>query len=299
MIRATVFGLIGTLALAAAPAAAQVHVSARADFYVPAPGVFVVFSVPTLPDAVVVDSAPYGTIVLEQRTRRGRTNTVRMNLRYPHRHRVRGVVVNDYVWVNGRRCLASDAFGSYYEPPPRHRHHRHTRVAGHSHHNHYHGGHSGYATVVYRDRHGHRHDGKRYRKRDHHRHDRARDRHDDRRRDSDRDRRARADRDSCHEDGHPGRGHAYGKCKNGDRKAQREADKERRKADKEMDKERRKAEREMEKERRKAEKEAEREARKAEKRNDKKNKDKGRRGGGNGRGKKNDDKNKERGRKRV
>ena len=165
MLRTTVIGLIGSVAFAAAPAAAQISVSARADVYLPAPGVFVVFSVPSLPDALVVSTSSYGTVHLEQRLHTGRVNHVRMNLRYPQRHTMHGVVINDYVWVAGRRCLASEAFGDYYEP--RHYHRRPVTFASYPYrthgHAHGHGGHGGYAKPRYVDHrdyrdHGDHHD---------------------------------------------------------------------------------------------------------------------------------------------
>jgi hypothetical protein len=181
--------VLGALALSAPAAAQGVTISVGVDAFVPVAGTTVVFTSQAVPEAVVVDNGVNGTVILEQRTRFGRMNTVRMNLRYPNHHRVAGRIVNDWVWVSGRRVLASKVFHHYYAPRARYAayRHAHTYVAGYR----VHGGHHGHAARRDYDRHRH--------------HDRA-------------DRRDRRDhRDSCHEPGHPGRGHAYGKCKNKDR----------------------------------------------------------------------------------
>jgi hypothetical protein len=287
-----ILGVFGALALAT-PAAAHggVTISAGVDVFLPMPGTTVVFSTHAMPEAVVVDTGVYGTVVLEQRLRHGRVNTVRMNLRYPHRHRVRGHVVNDYVWVRGERMLASKVFRHYHVQPTRYRayRHAHAHAVGYK----VHGGHRGHHVAShrhsYRDDHRHgnygRHPG--------HTHSKSERRNNGRK---DRDRRDyRADRDTCHEAGHPGRGHAYGKCKKSERdyakaEREREMEKERRKANKESDK--------AEKERRKEEKKQA----KAEEKRDKKNDKKSDARRGKGKGKRNDkssNKNNSRNRKRV
>lgn len=239
MMRAMVLGVLGCLALATPAAASGITITAGVDVFLPTPGTTVVFSAYGGPEAVVVETGVYGTVFLEQRMRAGRVNHVRMNLRYPHRHRVRGVIVNDYVWVNGHRRLASETFRHYYAPRHMHAAYRHAhghydrhhrghraghRTAHHSGHHQARGGHDGHTGRIpnYRDR-GGKHD----RDRNHDRHASSRN----------------SNKDSCHEAGHPGRGHAYGKCKKADRdyaKAERKSDKEHRKAEREMEKERKK-----------------------------------------------------------
>ena len=69
--------------------------------------------------AIVVDVHADGTIDMVHRTSSSGTRLLRMNLRYPHRHRVRGVVMNDFLSAPGYgpRKLASELFRSFASPP--------------------------------------------------------------------------------------------------------------------------------------------------------------------------------------